>query len=103
MHVAVYSIDNTRITDNSIQKPPFLLETRDFQISLCRNPVSAGLCTRHTIIGELASPIIRTGPQNADDYQSASPDLDELVRIWNAEDIPDMRTAAKVAAQSAAI
>jgi hypothetical protein len=26
--------------DNSIQKPPFLLETRDFQISLCGNPVS---------------------------------------------------------------
>ena len=26
--------------DNSIQKPPFLLETRDFQISLSGNPVS---------------------------------------------------------------
>ena len=26
--------------DNSIQKPPFLPETRDFQISSCGNPVS---------------------------------------------------------------
>ena len=28
------------VKDNSIQKPPFLLETRDFQLSLCGNPVS---------------------------------------------------------------
>src|ERR1700677_1016318 len=34
------------------------------------------------LIGELGSPIIRTGPQNADDYQSASTNLDELIRIW---------------------
>ena len=29
-----------KIMDNSIQKPPFLPETWDFQISLCGNPVS---------------------------------------------------------------
>ena len=43
---------------------------------------SRALDTGFCIIGELASPIIRTGPQNADDYQSASPDLDKLVHIW---------------------
>ena len=36
--------------NNSIQKPPFLLETQEVQINFCRNPVSAGLCTGHIII-----------------------------------------------------
>ena len=31
-------IVRTSFLDNSIQKPPFLLETREFQIMLCRNP-----------------------------------------------------------------